>query len=97
MLTLLLLLYTAPPAFCDDSVVTTPLGKVRGLLNPLSREFRGVPYAAPPVGAGRWAPPGAVAPWSPATLSATADGTGCVQACSEPAAACPPRVGEDCL
>lgn len=81
----------------DESVVTTPLGAVRGVVNSRAREFRGLPYAAPPVGAGRWAPPGPVAAWAPAVRDATADGPGCVQACSEPAAACPQSVREDCL
>ncbi|NJN55650.1 MAG: carboxylesterase family protein [Anaerolineae bacterium] len=45
--------------------VTITAGKVRGLYE--DREqiavFKGIPYAAPPVGALRWQPPQPVAPW----------------------------------
>ena len=81
----------------DESLVTTPLGAVQGVLNPSSREFHALPYAAPPTGALRWAAPAPVAPWAPSVLNATVDGPGCVQVCLEPSAACPMVTQEDCL
>lgn len=41
--------------------------------------FGGLPYAAPPVGSLRWAPPEAAAPWSPSKLDATQFGPDCWQ------------------
>jgi para-nitrobenzyl esterase len=43
------------------AVVATSAGRVRGLDEDA---FLGIPYAAPPVGARRWAPPEPVEPWS---------------------------------
>jgi len=80
-----------------EDTVTTSLGAVRGLLNPLAREFRALPYAAPPVGARRWAAPAPPAAWAPAVRDATADAPGCLQRCAEPPQACPAVVQEDCL
>jgi carboxylesterase type B len=41
--------------------------------------FGGIPYAAPPVGALRWAPPEPVTPWAPSQLDATQFGPDCWQ------------------
>jgi para-nitrobenzyl esterase len=45
--------------------VATPAGMLRGELNDAGdvRVFRGIPYAAPPVGERRWRPPSDPAPW----------------------------------
>ena len=58
-------------------------------------EWLGIPYAAPPVGALRWAPPQAHAPWT-TTLEATAFGDECTQPSGKTG---PPAAGssEDCL
>ncbi|WP_158615548.1 carboxylesterase/lipase family protein [Acidipila sp. EB88] len=45
------------------SVVSTPSGKLRGTLQDGVRVFRGVPYAAPPVGPLRFRPTSPVVPW----------------------------------
>lgn len=51
------------------TVVDTPSGRLRGRIvegvagGPPVRVWRGVPYAAPPVGPRRWRPPDALAPW----------------------------------
>ncbi|MBC7469994.1 MAG: carboxylesterase family protein, partial [Ramlibacter sp.] len=55
----------APPA---QVVVTTSEGAVQGATLPLRRGkavnvFKGIPYAAPPVGPLRWKPPQPAAPW----------------------------------
>ena len=48
-------------------VVTTTLGPVSGLASKVGActisSFRGIPYAAPPVGVLRWAPPADAEPW----------------------------------
>ncbi len=51
-----LCLAAALPALADELVVTTSLGPVQGQLNALqtARQFLGIPYAQPPVGALRW-------------------------------------------
>jgi para-nitrobenzyl esterase len=45
-------------------VVQTKNGAVRGVLVGAVKEWRGVPYAAPPIGRLRWQPPAPMAPWS---------------------------------
>jgi para-nitrobenzyl esterase len=77
----------APP---DAAVVTTTGGAVRGVLGTDYREFRGIPYAAPPVGALRWRPPAPARPWS-GVRDATAPGSVCAQ--GYPTV----RGSEDCL
>src|SRR6266566_10080127 len=45
-------------------VVRTDKGAVQGFFTADAREFLGIPYAAPPVGALRWRPPRPAAPWT---------------------------------
>ncbi|MFF7635865.1 carboxylesterase/lipase family protein [Kitasatospora sp. NPDC008050] len=47
-----------------DPVVETPAGAVRGLLDGSGERYRALPYAAPPTGAGRFAPPAPHPGWS---------------------------------
>ena len=62
-----------------DVRVTIPgLGAVRGQTHDGIDTFKGVPYAAPPVGPLRWRPPAPQAPWSE-TLVADRFGPGCLQ------------------
>ena len=74
-------------------VVNTADGAVRGKTVTATREFLGIPYAAPPVGALRWQPPQPQKPWS-----GTREATGYAPHCPQPAGAFGrPSTSEDCL
>lgn len=85
----------------DDEVrnvvtVIPKLGRVKGRRSEGIDFFGNIPYAAPPVGNLRFAPPEPVAPWAPAILDATNYGPDCWQVrdihnkCTNP-------MSEDCL
>ncbi len=59
-------------------VVATPAGAVKGLVEGGGLSFRGLPYAAPPVGAARWRPPAPAAPWT-GVRDAGRFGPACIQ------------------
>src|SRR6185369_17881496 len=65
-----------PPV--PDTVVRTRTGLVQGETVGDLRAFRGIPYAAPPVGELRWRPPAPAVGWS-AVRDATAFGPQCIQ------------------
>ncbi|XP_071656278.1 neuroligin-2 isoform X1 [Patagioenas fasciata] len=74
-----------PPPDPRFPVVPTQYGRLRGARRDLSNEllgpvqaFLGVPYAAPPLGPRRWAPPEAPAAWG-GVRDATAFGPACPQ------------------
>ena len=46
-----------------QAIVTTRSGKLEGSLENGLYVFKGIPYAAPPVGELRWMPPQSVKPW----------------------------------
>ncbi len=58
-------------------LVSTGNGDIQGVNLGSTCAFRGVPFAAPPVGALRWRPPQPAAPWAPATFSATVNPPSC--------------------
>ena len=60
-----LLALTSMSVRADELQVTVASGALSGLASRdgLVRSFKGVPYAAPPVGALRWRPPQAVTAW----------------------------------
>ena len=89
---------TAPPRaismLSPDTPVTVTGGQIRGALSDTSSEvvaFKGIPYAAPPLGDLRWRPPQPVIAWD-GIRDATATRPGCLQAgdAGEP-------LSEDCL
>jgi len=80
------------PASQDPLRVQTLAGTVRGVAADAVERFLGIPYAAPPVGALRWAPPQPPAPWS-GELVASAAGPICLQ----PGPLGVPIGSEDCL
>ena len=59
--TALLLLTSCSPGIGDT--VTIDTGLISGTMDGDVRVFRGIPYAAPPVGDQRWRPPQPVEPW----------------------------------
>ena len=77
----------------EDSIVMTEQGRVEGIVTPTLRKFLGIPFAAPPLGDLRWAPPRAHAPWHE-PLDATRFGNHCPQVASVLGV---PSVSEDCL
>jgi len=73
--------------------IVTDNGPVRGVVDDEVRSFRGIPYAAPPVGAARWQPPSAAAHWN-GLRDATAFAPHCPQGASPFGLA---SQSEDCL
>ncbi|MDB5945471.1 MAG: pnbA, partial [Ramlibacter sp.] len=77
----------------DPNSVATVSGTVQGNETASMRQFLGIPYAAPPVGALRWKAPQAVAAWS-TTRSAATLAPHCAQPASPFGVA---STSEDCL
>ena len=73
----------------DPVVVQTESGSVRGIASGDVISWKGIPYAAPPVGDLRWRVPQPVKPWQ-GMLSAAKFGPSCMQADNVPKS-------EDCL
>lgn len=89
-----------PVSAQEGAIVKTSHGTLAGqVLDDGSRVFRGVPYAAPPVGAARWRPPASVADWT-GTHDAAHFGPACMQPLSSATsiyASDLPAMSEDCL
>ncbi|ALV38242.1 carboxylesterase family protein [Streptomyces sp. CdTB01] len=86
-----------PPTQPDRPDAATTLrthdGLVRGTAHDGYRTFEGIPYAAPPIGRLRWAPPHPAAPWH-----GVRDATRPSSACPQPAGEVPGgSTDEDCL
>ncbi|HZZ30835.1 MAG TPA: carboxylesterase family protein [Phenylobacterium sp.] len=83
----------------DGPVVDAPAGVVQGLTEDGVSVFKGLPYAAPPVGAARWTPPKPAPKW-PGVRDAARFGPACLQPLSGPGniyADDPASMSEDCL
>ncbi|WP_459788309.1 carboxylesterase/lipase family protein [Alteriqipengyuania sp. 357] len=70
--------FGAPLGAKEVAVVETSAGAVEGSLDDAIASYKGIPYAAPPVGDLRWKPPQELAGWD-GTLDATAFGPACYQ------------------
>jgi para-nitrobenzyl esterase len=77
----------------DQPIVVAPAGTIAGRRIGEMDAYRGIPYAAPPVGPLRWTPPQAPTPWS-GTLDATRFAHHCPQTASYSGIA---STTEDCL
>ncbi|HEY6927390.1 MAG TPA: carboxylesterase family protein [Steroidobacteraceae bacterium] len=72
-------------------------GTVQGVAAGNIVSFKGIPFAAPPLGPNRWRAPQPVRPW-PGVMRADTFGPGCMQERSMAVMfGAPPRVSEDCL
>ncbi len=80
------------PQPAPATTVATDAGMVIGQRRGGGREFLGIPYAAPPIGALRWRAPMPVAPW-PEPRDATRRGNACIQLDDDQRA----PESEDCL
>lgn len=90
---------SVPPSSRPVRVNLPELGRVQGIRQSGIDFFGGLPYAAPPVGNLRWAPPEPAAPWAPAMLDASHFGPDCWQA-EDPVnnpGVDKSRMSEDCL
>jgi para-nitrobenzyl esterase len=82
-----------------STVIDAPAGPVRGITEAAVRVFKGIPYAAPPVGGLRWRAPVKLPRWS-SPREATAFGPACVQPQGKSTLVYsndPMPVSEDCL
>src|SRR5690606_20979182 len=82
-----------------EPVVSAPAGAVVGRTEGVLRVFKGIPYALPPVGEARWAPPRPTLAWS-GVRQAVAFGPACVQPARPASSVYAYDVGdmsEDCL
>jgi len=82
----------------DDSVTLVEVegGRVEGVVEDGITVFRGIPFAAPPVGELRWCPPQPVVPWD-TVLLADAFAPACPQMRMSYPGAPEMKVSEDCL
>jgi para-nitrobenzyl esterase len=74
----------------------TESGPISGIAEGGLNIFKGVPFAAPPIGSLRWRPPVAVAPWKQ-TRKAVAFAPACMQQGVSMPGETPPQISEDCL
>ncbi len=80
-----------------DKILEIDAGTIEGAVSGDVLSFKGIPYAAPPVGALRWRAPQPVTPWR-GIRAATAYGRDCMQKpIPGDAAASGGEFGEDCL
>ena len=84
----------------QPATVRLDSGEVQGVVDDDVESFKGIPFAAPPVGDLRWRPPQAPAPWT-GVRQAKEFGPDCMQSRFGPPPAAgpnaPPPPSEDCL
>jgi para-nitrobenzyl esterase len=86
----------APTAPTETEVVHIDTGLVRGMRAGETLAWKGIPYAAPPIGPLRWRPPAPPAAWD-GVRDATGFGYECVQAGTSSDPTGTPTGSEDCL
>jgi para-nitrobenzyl esterase len=72
---------SAMPASSDTAVgptIDAPAGQIEGRIEGTLRVFKGIPYASPPTGPGRWKPPSPLPRWT-GIRTATTFGPACPQ------------------
>jgi para-nitrobenzyl esterase len=83
---------------CAQIIVETKSGKLEGMFEKNLNTFKGVPYAAPPIGEFRWRAPQPINPWKGIRPALAYGAISPQNAMSLPGLASEPEVnGEDCL
>jgi para-nitrobenzyl esterase len=96
---LVLLGLCLPAGAATRPMVESPAGKLQGVATGDVQAFKGIPYAAPPVGALRWKPPLPAARWK-GVREASEFGAACIQPKGKPDSIyfwSLPATSEDCL
>jgi para-nitrobenzyl esterase len=95
---LLLVVISAASAItlAQSSIVATESGTISGASEGGLSVYKGIPFAAPPVGELRWRPPVSAAPWT-GTRKTDAFAPACMQTGVSMPGETPPAVSEDCL
>src|SRR5271155_5473452 len=87
---------TSAIALAQSPTTSTESGAISGIRESGLHIYKGVPFAAPPVGDLRWRPPAPVTPWT-GTRKAEAFAPACMQTGVSMPGETPPSVSEDCL
>jgi para-nitrobenzyl esterase len=95
-LLVVLLPATSAITLAQSPQATTESGAISGISASGLSIYKGVPFAAPPLGDLRWRPPVHVAPWN-GTRKADAFAPACMQVGVSMPGETPPAVSEDCL
>jgi len=84
------------PSLCAATVVPLDSGRVQGVRAAGVEIYKGIPFAAPPLGGLRWKPPQPVSPW-PGVRRADAFAPACTQTGVSMPGEAKPWTSEDCL
>jgi para-nitrobenzyl esterase len=84
------------PSLSSATIVAPPAGRVRGTNDGVVAEYRGIPYAVPPLGDLRWREPQPVKRWT-GVRQANAFAPACMQTGTSMPGEAPPVTSEDCL
>jgi para-nitrobenzyl esterase len=95
-LVLVVVLATSAITLAQSPKALTQSGAISGARESGLSVYKGVPFAAPPVGDLRWRPPAPVAPWT-GTRKTDAFAPACMQTGVSMPGETPPTVSEDCL